>query len=234
MGKFISGARENADIESSTDETEARVSTWKMSTLQGIGWKSRLRLLDERLADEHLSPDEVRAVAAHLKTNYPNAIELISDEQLKRLLSSVPVTEISPAQTCASHEGEDDVFNWIPTDRSELLYEQGVPADFCTVILTGKLIVMSGADKFRSEVSNWGVLGTRALTDPSYVPDFSAWVVPTPHGTSGFRCIKLDRNSFLHAVDNTALEKTDHAMTDKCTSSQVSKNLLEVYLRASR
>ncbi|KAL7475102.1 hypothetical protein ACHAW6_001031, partial [Cyclotella cf. meneghiniana] len=234
MGKFISGALENADIELSTDETEGRVSTWKMSTLQGIGWKSRLRLLDERLADEHLSPDEVRAVAAHLKTNYPKAVELISDEQLKGLLASAPVMEISPAQTCASHEGEDDVFNWIPTDRSELLYEQGVPADFCTVILTGKLIVMSGADKFRSEVSNWGVLGTTALTDPSYVPDFSAWVVPTPHGTSGLRCIKLDRNSFFHAVDNAALEKTDRAMTDMCTSSQVLKSLLEAYLLASR
>ncbi|KAL3799436.1 hypothetical protein HJC23_013891 [Cyclotella cryptica] len=224
MGEFISGVLENADNESNTDETKGRVSRWKMSSSQGIDWESRLRLLDERLVDEHLSPDEVRAVAAHLKTNYPKAVELISDKQLKGLLASVPVTEIRPAQTCASDECDDDACNWIPTDPAEFLYERGVPADFCTLVLTGKLTVMSGADKFRSDVSNWGVLGTRALTDPSYVPDFSAWVVPTPHGTSGCRCIKLDRGSFFHAVDNTALEKTGRAVIDMNTSSHLSSH----------
>lgn len=179
-----------------------------MSSMKTIDWEARLRLLDERLVDEHLSPDEVRAVAAHLKTNYSKAMELISDKQLKAFLASAPVTEMSPAKTCCvSEEDDDDECNWVPTDHSELLYERGVPADFCTVVLTGKLTVMSGADKFRSDVSNWGVLGTKALTDPSYVPDFSAWVVPTSTESGGCRCIKLNRNSFFNAVDNTALEK---------------------------
>eukprot|EP00578_Thalassiosira_sp_NH16_P005185 CAMPEP_0181135914 /NCGR_PEP_ID=MMETSP1071-20121207/32908_1 /TAXON_ID=35127 /ORGANISM="Thalassiosira sp., Strain NH16" /LENGTH=567 /DNA_ID=CAMNT_0023222597 /DNA_START=463 /DNA_END=2163 /DNA_ORIENTATION=- len=57
------------------------------SSYKTIDWESRLRLLDERLVDEHLSSDEVRAVTAHLKTNYSNAVELISDRQLKELLS---------------------------------------------------------------------------------------------------------------------------------------------------
>ncbi|KAL7479688.1 hypothetical protein ACHAW6_005423, partial [Cyclotella cf. meneghiniana] len=216
------GVGEVVDNEPNVDETEGRVTIWKKLSLQGIGWESRLRLLDERLADEHLSPDEVRAVASHLKTNYPKAVELISDKQLKGLLASFPVTEISPAQTCASHEGDDDVCNWIPTDRSEFLYERGVHADFCTIVLTGKLTVVSGADKFRSDVSNWGVLGTRALTDPSYVPDFSAWVVPTPHCAGSCRCIKLDRESFFHAVHNTELEKNGCAVINMRTSSQLS------------
>ncbi|KAL7480054.1 LOW QUALITY PROTEIN: hypothetical protein ACHAW6_005766 [Cyclotella cf. meneghiniana] len=168
----------------------------------------------ERLVDLHLSPDKVRDVAAHLKTNYPRVVELISDKQLKGLLSSVPVMEITPAQTCAFHEGNNDVCNWIPTDRSELLYERGMPADFCTIVLSGKLTVLSGANKFLSDISNWRVLGTMALTDPSYIPDFSAWVVPTPHGTSSCRCIKLDCKLFFHILDNTAFERTGHAVID--------------------
>lgn len=177
---------------------------------RAIDWESRLRLLDERLVDEHLSPDEVRAVAAHLKTNYSKAVELISDRQLKELLSLVAVTEILPASTCATEDGGDDGGSGVPTDSGELIYERGVPADFCTVVLSGKIMVVSGADKFRSDVSNWGVLACRALTDPSYVPDFSAWVLPNQNSMGGCRCVKLDRKSFCAAVDNTALEKTDH------------------------
>ena len=206
------------------DKAKEHLHKRKMSSMKPIDWEARLRLLDERLVDEHLSPDEVRAVAAHLKTNYSKAMELISDKQLKSFLASVPVTDMSPAKTCVSEEGDDDECNWVPTDHSELLYERGVPADFCTVVLTGKLTVMSGSDKFRSDVSNWGVLGTKALTDPSYVPDFSAWVVPTSHDSSGCRCIKLDRNSFFRAVDNTALEKTGYASIGGSNATQVLKN----------
>ncbi|KAL3763742.1 hypothetical protein ACHAW5_006186 [Stephanodiscus triporus] len=65
-------------------------------------WESRLRLLDERPVDEHLRTDEVRAVAAHLKTNYSKAVELISNKQLQSLLSSVPITEVQPASSCTT------------------------------------------------------------------------------------------------------------------------------------
>jgi metal transporter CNNM len=173
-----------------------------------VNWESRLRLLDERLVDEHLRPDEVRAVAAHLKTNFSKAVELISNKQLQSLLSSVAVTEVQPASSCATSGGGDDC-SGVPTDSSELLYERGVPANFCTVVLSGKIMVMAGADKFRSDVSNWGVLASRALTDPTYSPDFSAWVLPNQNGVGGCRCVKLDRNEFYNAIDNTAVERTD-------------------------
>jgi len=175
-----------------------------------IDWEARLRLLDERLVDEHLSPEEVKAVAAHLKTNYSNAMKLISDRQLKDLLSMVAVTDITPASTCATEDdGDNGDCSGVPTDHAEMLYERGVSADFCTVVLSGKIVVMSGADKFRSNVSNWGVLASRALIDPSYVPDFSAWVVANPSNAGGCRCVKLGRKAYNDAVDNTAVEKTD-------------------------
>jgi len=176
---------------------------------RAIDWESRLRLLDERLVDEHLAPEEVRAVAAHLKTNYAKAVDLISDKQLKELLSLVPVTEICPASSCATEDGPGNDGSGVPLDSSELIYERGVKADFCTVVLSGKIVVLSGADKFRSDVSNWGVLASRALTDPEYVPDFSAWVLPNQNSSGGCRCVKLDKRSFDAAVDNTAVERTD-------------------------
>jgi len=216
IGEYIDGAAGKRDDED--DQVDAQivgggVASERFST-RGVDWEARLRLLDERLVDEHLNSDEVRAVAAHLKMNYRKAVELISDRQLKELLSSVPVTEIPPAKSCAMVDGkEDGEENGVPTDRSELLYERGVPSDFCTLVLSGKITVMSGADRFRSDVSNWGVLATRALTESAYTPDFSAWVVPNPSGSGGCRCIKLDKKAFFGAVDNTALEKTGHDVT---------------------
>ena len=176
-------------------------------SIRAPDWESRLRLLDERLVDDHLSAEEVRAVAAHLKTNYASAMELISDKQLRDLLAALPVTNLCPAGTCATDDtGDEDC--GVPTDHDELLYERGVAADFCTVVLSGKIVVLSGADKFRSDVSNWGVLASRALTDPSYVPDFSAWVVAAPN-SGGCRCVQLCRAAYNAAIDNTAIEKSD-------------------------
>ena len=62
----------------------------------------------------------------------------------------------------------------MPSDPAELLYSRGVRAESCTVVLAGRIAVAAGADKFRSDVANWGVLASRIFTDPDYVPDFSA------------------------------------------------------------
>jgi len=196
------------------------------ATERSVDWQARLRLLDERLVDEHLSPEEVRAVAAHLKTNYTRAVELTSDRQLKELLSTVPVSELPPAETCHTADCNDDDFTGVPEDKAELLYERGVPADFCTIVLSGKIMVMSGADRFRSDVSNWGVLATRALIDPSYVPDFTAWVLPTSSQAGGCRCVKIDRSSFAGAMDNTAIEKTGHDIITPTATIPVTLNLI--------
>lgn len=201
LGVYIDGSLEtnsNGIMIGGTDNTGA---------IRAPDWESRLRLLDERLVDDHLSAEEVRAVAAHLKTNYANAMELISDKQLRDLLAALPVTNLCPAGSCATDDtGDEDC--GVPTNHDELLYERGVAADFCTVVLSGKIVVLSGADKFRSDVSNWGVLASRSLTDSSYVPDFSAWVVAAPN-SGGCRCVQLGRAAYNAAIDNTAIEKSD-------------------------
>jgi hypothetical protein len=209
--QFIGGTSDHEGALGSerSDLSHQAASFRSAGTGTSIDWESRLRLLDERLVDEHLSPEEVRAVTAHLKTNYPRAVELISDHQLQELLTTIPVSEIPPAETCHTAVGNDDECSGVPEDKAELLYERGVPTDFCTIVLSGKIMVMSGADRFRSDVSNWGVLATRALTDPTYIPDFTAWVLPNSQAHV-CRCVKFSRSTFASAVDNTAVERTGH------------------------
>jgi hypothetical protein len=93
-------------------------------------------------------------------------------------------------------------------------------------------MIMPGADKFCSDVSNWGVLASRALTDSEYVPVFSAWVVPNQNGVGGCRCVKLDQKAFYNAVDNTAVERTDRNIEDAppadAMSSIATRDLLGV------
>lgn len=221
---FIGGPSEHSHEHShAKEETVPMISYRNLGiTTESIDWEGRLRLLDERLVDEHLSPEEVRAVAAHLKTNYPSAVELISDRQLQELLSTIPVSEIPPAVTCRTTSNHEDDDTGVPVDKAEMLYERGVPANFCTVVLSGKITVMSGADKFRSDVSSWSVLATRAMIDPSYVPDFTAWVLPNANQTGGCRCVKINSSSFAGAVDNTTVEKTGHKSTS--ASPQISRD----------
>ena len=217
--QFIGGTSDHTGaLGSERSDFSNQVASFRSAgTGTSIDWEGRLRLLDERLVDEHLSPEEVRAVTAHLKTNYTRAVELISDHQLQELLTTIPVSEIPPAETCHTAVGNDDECSGVPEDKAELLYERGVPTDFCTIVLSGKIMVMSGADRFRSDVSNWGVLATRALTDPTYIPDFTAWVLPNSQA-HGCRCVKFSRSTFAGAVDNTAVERTGHDIINSTVS----------------
>jgi len=156
---------------------------------------ARLRLLDSKLVDETLADEEVKAVTAHLRTNYADAVELLSEGQLRRLVAQTPVTQLQ--------EAKQEVGESLPTD---LLYEKDKPADCCTLILSGKVTVLAGAENFRADVSSWSVLAPNALTDPNFSPDFTAYVSSDP-----CRVLCFSRHDFLAAVDASAVEKYGHA-----------------------
>jgi len=152
---------------------------------------ARLRLLDAKLVEKTLADEEVRAVTAHLRTNYSDAVKLLSDRQLARLVAETPVTELQ--------EAERDVSDDLPMD---LLYEKGAPSDSCTLILGGKVTVLAGSDNFRADVSSWTVLAPNALTDPTFRPDFTAYVSSGP-----CRALRIRRGAFAEAVDVSAVER---------------------------
>jgi metal transporter CNNM len=165
-------------------------------------WAS-LRLLDSKIVDETLSFDETRAMAAHLSKNYGHLVELISDHQLHKLLSETPVSVLPTADMQAGQLLPDD-----------LIYQKGVCTDVCTLVMSGRITVVAGDDNFRSDVSSWSLLGSGALSDPSYAPDFSAYVSNGP-----CRCLRLSRSRFSAAVDASALERHAHSQERKSSAA---------------
>jgi hypothetical protein len=175
------------------DETDAFVDgthQTKVDRAETFKW-ARLRLLDSKIVDATLSFDETRAVTAHLLKNYPDVVSLLTENQLHRLISE---THVQLLPTAAHELGQA-----LPSD---LMYEEGVPTDACTLLLAGKVTVLAGADRFRSDVSSWCLLASGALADTSYSPDFTAFVSSGP-----VRCLPITRSRFEAAVDASATEK---------------------------
>ena len=152
---------------------------------------ARLRLLDTKIVDEMLSASEIGAVTAHLKTNHAECFKLLSDSQLTRLVSSTPVTTFPTAT--------QDLDKELP---NELLYEKSVSNDTFTLILSGKVTIFVGSENFRSDISSWSVLGSKALHDKQWAPDYSAFVSDGP-----CRCIQIHRDAFIEGSDASVLER---------------------------
>ena len=78
----------------------------------------------------------------------------------------------------------------LPPEPADVVYERGFPANFATLVLSGKLSVKAGVDGFRAEAGPWTLLGAGALRDVNFAPDFSAHVatdacqmrLPVPRG----------------------------------------------------
>lgn len=172
-----------------TDAWEDLEHTIEFKRGTGLDW-SRLRLLDANIVDQTLSEEEVRAVAAHLSSNYSTIFGSPSEKQLMRMLAATPVTELD--------EAVKEVNEFLP---STLLYEKESPTDKCTLILGGKVTVIAGQDNFRSDISLWSLLAPGALNDDLYSPDFSAYVSSGP-----CRCLQITRDIFQAAVAATMLE----------------------------
>jgi len=179
--------------DSIVDETDAFVDnnqSIKVERGETFEW-ARLRLLDTKIVDEMLSASEIGAITAHLKTNHSECFNLLSDSQLTRLVSSTPVTTLPTA----TQELDKELPN-------ELLYEKNAPSDTFTLILSGKVTIFVGSENFRSDVSSWSVLGTKALADKQWTPDYSAFVSDGP-----CRCLQIRRSAFVEAADASVFER---------------------------
>ena len=192
------------------DETDAFVDSSqskKVNREESFEW-ARLRLLDAKIVDEMLSFEESKAVTAHLRMNHKDLVKLLSDAQLERLVSETPVTTLPKASRQVGKEFPDD-----------LLYHKGVETDACTLVLSGKVTIFVGSDNFRSEVSSWTLLGTAALVNKSYEPDFTAYISDGP-----CRCLRLSYARFADAVDASALEKRLHHESKLATAEHNSSD----------
>ena len=152
---------------------------------------AKLRLLDANIVDKTLDEGEIRAVSAHLCSNYSTIFDKVSEKALLKMIAATPVLELK--------EDKKELNEFLP---SNLMYERDQPSDKCTLILGGKVSVVAGKDNFRSDLTSWNLLAPGALNDELYAPDFSAYVSKGP-----CRCLQMSRDMFKAAMVATELEK---------------------------
>ena len=126
---------------------------------------TKLRRLDSAVVDATLTEAEVKAIAQHLGTELKQPADALM--ALVRRASVVDHERRTP---------ENELDAGRPPEPSDVVYERGFPANFATLVLSGKLSVKAGVDGFRAEAGPWTLLGAGALRDENFVPDFSAHV----------------------------------------------------------
>mmetsp|Transcript_22161 Transcript_22161/g.33501 ORF Transcript_22161/g.33501 Transcript_22161/m.33501 type:complete len:661 (-) Transcript_22161:44-2026(-) len=188
------------------DETDAASQKEVSNARVEFDW-GRLRLLDANFVEQYLSEEEGKAVMAHLQTNYAHLFSTLSNEALSRLVTE---TEVESLEAATLTVGQD-----LPND---LLYEQGATTDVCTLILGGKVTVLAGKDKFKSEVSSWSVLGGQIFQQSEYQPDFSAYVSHGPCRVLRFTKVKYEE--VTHTATNQQQELQQKQSEDRASKSQ--------------
>ncbi|KAF4656273.1 Metal transporter cnnm2, variant 2 [Perkinsus olseni] len=179
--------------------------------------EQRLRLLNAQLLEEPLTADEIRALSLHLLHNQPALSEDLDQKSVEWLLenaevrtydnqhrSKVRLADTSAAIRTESMLPENDTLGQSSGGNSPRsfeeddlwIYRRGVETDVCCIVLTGRLAVLAGHDKFRSEAGAFSVLAVEALLHDGYAPDFSARV-----GSEKVRCIKISRPVYDEAVE---------------------------------
>ena len=131
---------------------------------------ARLKLLNSKISDDtHLGEDEVKAVAAHLLSNVLQVQQLFKMDMdaVRELVRRCTVIELRRKSDNALKPAHED-----------LLYRKGIPSTYCTLILNGKITVITGRDEFHIEVGPWSILAPDCLILPEgqYQPDFIAYI----------------------------------------------------------
>ena len=131
---------------------------------------ARLKLLNSKISDDsRLGEDEVKAVAAHLLSNVLQVQQLFE-------MDMDAVRELVRRSTVVELRRKSD--NALKPAHEDLLYRKGIPSTYCTLVLNGKITVITGRDEFRIDVGAWSILAPDCLIMPEgqYQPDFVGYI----------------------------------------------------------
>ena len=139
---------------------------------------ARLKMLNGSTSDERLTIEEIKAIASYLVNNvaqvqsyFTRNDEKMSLLEVQEIISQCPVVDV----TRQSHGDLIASNRPVPED---ILYRRGKMSNTCTLILSGKVVILAGKDEFRSELGPWSILGGDSLVvaDGTYIPDYTAFV----------------------------------------------------------
>jgi len=168
---------------------------------------------------DRLASEEVKAISAHLHRTF-HLTDLddmkLGYEAVQWLVNVgevINLTRVSPV--------------WMSQpDDTDWLYRRGQTTDRCTLVLQGRLGVVSGHDSFHSDCGAFSLLGRDALRIGDYEPDFGAFL-----GTQKVRVLSFTKAQFQAAKeldnDETALQKAKALQatnTTAATSRRVAKS----------
>ena len=74
-----------------------------------------------------------------------------------------------------------------------ILYHRGLPSNKFYLIISGKVSICSGNEGFFMEKGAFNFMGEQSLSNPTYVPDFSAKVLGKA------RLLQITREDYLNA-----------------------------------
>jgi len=163
------------------DETDADLTNGIESNQIAFDFE-KLRSLDMNQGKKTLQLSERKAVVAYFRAHYNHVVSQLSDRMLEMMIATTAVMEF-----------DDDAADSNEVSEKNKIYQEGIPSDTCTLILSGTVTVLVGKEKFRSEMGPWSVLAATALTDNEYTPDYSAFI------SSRGRCLRINRETFLAA-----------------------------------
>lgn len=116
---------------------------------------------------ESLEADERAAVAAHLGRTFKNDPALQMDTEAFEWL--LAVSEVMNRERVTPLGNEEP-------DEADTLYEHDKEYDFCVVVLQGRVGIMTGKDRFRTETGSFSILARAALYDAPYQADFTGYL----------------------------------------------------------
>ena len=149
---------------------------------------TKYRLLNAQVRDTSLAREEVRALASHLIVN----VDLIRDAQPPVTLECLEWV-LSQSPVC------------VEEDPSREIFSQGTKADFCLIVLTGRIEIKLENNQFRNDVGSLSVIAPEALFDENFVPDFTAVI-----GSESARIVKVYRKIFDTGRRVYSLVDTSH------------------------
>jgi hypothetical protein len=127
-----------------------------------------MRLLNPSMfeSSQRLSEDEVSAITAHLVMNVPSIANVFKNdaEIIREVVRSATVVDADNTDTSDG--------------KPQYLYKRGDVANFCILVLTGRVMVLAGKDSFKAELGPWSAIGQDCLVaeNGSFTPDFDAFV----------------------------------------------------------
>lgn len=108
-----------------------------------------------------INPHQLKAIYAFLSSSVPEfSANILSEDSFKYLISKAEVLLLDKANKAEPH-----------------IYERGVKTSYFTLILQGKIEILSGQEGFRSECGPFSFLGITALKNDNFIPDFTAKVL---------------------------------------------------------